>query len=163
MAGSLMTSSSPRASSAPEYLAEARVHHVAIDQQHGDVLFQAHAECQVQRGEGLALAGHGARDHHQVALGERLDAATERVVDERALDLAKLLRELALLVRRWQQAREAQHIQIDGHDAPVGRLARRLEPARSRARCAVGRSATGALGGLQPLDCVFNDTHAISP
>ena len=54
-----------------EDLAEARVHDVAVDQQHRDVLLEPHAEREIQRRERLALPGHGARDHDQVAVRER--------------------------------------------------------------------------------------------
>ena len=101
----------PRLVIEPEEVRDVPLGHVAVDQQDLTVALACQAEREVDAGEGLAFAGHGARHHDEV--GEARCVAAGHGLEQRPLDDPVVLREPALLVLRCERAVRAQDREID--------------------------------------------------
>ncbi len=140
-----------------------------------DVSFASDAECEIERHERLALAGHGARDHDEVAAFDAILGATESLLDQRTLDATVLALQLTILMLRRQQTGHAQRGLVDRNGAgrhrqlarrrrvllaaggAVSALHRPKHPVRIdlSGRVLVSRAALG----LQLLQCILDDAH----
>jgi hypothetical protein len=96
-----------------EILGHARLGDVGIDQQHGAIHFHRHRNREVDRTETLALARQRTGDHDEIAVLDPRGALAERIGDERALDDAEFLGDLALLGVRRDHAHAMQPRQVD--------------------------------------------------
>jgi hypothetical protein len=150
-----------------------RLGHIGIDEDDGDVFLERHAQGEIDGRERLALAGHGARHHDDLSVGQLLHAAARGARDERALDLAILIGERALLVFRRHQARGAQRLPVDAYHfvgavfrlRATGNLCSALgahDFADDIApRCRSARRAQAVARGLHFLDGEFDETHGV--
>ena len=106
---------------------------VGIDQHHRVVQFGSDAHGQIDGGETLALAGHGAGDHDQVAIGHGRRTLATGVVQQRPLDDAKLVGHRAARRRGRDDARSGNGIEIQ-IDWRIAGKPPTQEPAVSRTR-----------------------------
>ena len=81
-----------------------RLRQVAVDQQHAAIFLERQAQREVDASEGLAVAGQRARDHDQFLRRTFGCLTAECGLEQRALDGAVLIGDLAFLIARRQQA-----------------------------------------------------------
>ena len=117
LVGSFSTSSRPGSFSTPNSRLMCGFGDVAIDQQHGAIFLQRHAQREIDARERLAVARQRARDHDQFLRRSFGRLGAERGLQQRALDRAVLVGDLALLVARRQQSGGAHGVAIDLHEA----------------------------------------------
>ena len=77
------------------------------------ILFTGHAQCEIDARECLALTGHGAGNHDQVAVLHLGGLFAECMRDQRPLDLPVLVRQQFLVVLGRHQPCPAQRLLVD--------------------------------------------------
>ena len=128
-------SSRPGPGGQAQHAQDRRPGHVGIDQHDGVVQFGGDAHRQVHRGEALALAGHGAGHHDQVAVGQRRGAPAHGVADQRALDDAVLVGDVRARCVGRDDAGGLEHGQVEFDAARRHRRPRRCDRRRCCRHC----------------------------